>query len=127
MLTTVGYGSNEFPAFYSRESGLKVDVRCDRAQEVSAIWQAKRELGLPGGLLVGVPIPAEYEIPAAEIEPLIEQAVKEAEQKGMRSAAVTPFLLQRINELTGERSLRANLALLKNNARVAAEIAVALT
>jgi len=126
-VTTVGYGSDEFPAFYSRESGLKVDVRCDRAQEVSAIWQAKRELGLLGGLLVGVPIPAEYEIPAAEIEPLIEQAVKEAEQKGMRSAAVTPFLLQRINELTGERSLRANLALLKNNARVAAEIAVALT
>lgn len=125
-VTVVGMGTNEFPAFYSRSSGLPVDVRCDSAAEVADIWRAKRALGLPGGLLVTVPIPAEDEIPAQEIEPAIAQAVAEAEQRGLRSAEVTPFLLSRIAELTGERSLRANIALLKNNAGAAAQIAVAL-
>lgn len=125
-VTVVGYGTDDFPAFYSRSSGLPVDVRCDSPAEVAAIWRAKRTLGLPGGLLVTVPVPAADEIPAPEIEPFIEQAVAEAGAKGLRSAEVTPFLLTRIAELTGERSLRANLALLKNNARVAAEIALAL-
>ncbi len=125
-VTVVGYGTDEFPAFYSRSSGLPVDVRCDSGAEVAAIWRAKRALGLPGGLLVTVPIPAEMEIPAGEIEPAIEQAVREAETRGLRSAEVTPFLLTRIAQLTGERSLRANLALLHNNAAIAAQIAVAL-
>ncbi len=125
-VTVVGYGSDELPAFYSRSSGLKVDVRCDTPQAVAAIWRAKQRLGLPGGLLVGVPIPAEAEIPAHEIEPVIEQAVAEAAAQGLRSAAVTPFLLNRIAKLTGERSLHANVALLKNNARVGAQIAVEL-
>ena len=125
-VTVVGYGTDEFPAFYSRSSGLPVDVRCDSAAEIVALWHAKQKLGLPGGLLVTVPVPAADEIPAAEIEPTILQAVAEAEVQGLRSAEVTPFLLSRIAELSGERSLRANLALLKNNARVAAEIAVAL-
>jgi pseudouridine-5'-phosphate glycosidase len=125
-VTVVGYGTDEFPAFYSRSSGLPVDVRCDDAGDVAAIWQAKQALGLPGGMLVTVPIPQEDEIPAAVIEPVIEQAVAEAEARGLRSAEVTPFLLSRIAELSGEASLRANLALLKNNARVAGEIAVAL-
>jgi pseudouridylate synthase len=125
-VTVVGWGSDEFPAFYSRSSGLPVDVRCDTAQDVAAIWRAKRTLGLPGGLLVAVPIPVEHEIPAHAIEPIIAQAVAEAEAQGVRSAQVTPFLLTRLAELTGEHSLRANLALLKNNASVAAEIAVAL-
>ena len=125
-VTVVGLGTDEFPAFYSRSSGLPTDVRCDTAQEVAEIWRAKRALGLPGGLLVAVPIPVADEIPAQEIEPTIAQAVQEAEQQGLRSAQVTPFLLTRINQLTGERSLRANLALLKNNARAATEIALAL-
>lgn len=125
-VTVVGYGTDEFPAFYSRTSGLAVDVRCDTAAEVAAIWQAKQSLGLPGGLLVTVPVPAEMEIPAAEIEPAIAQAVAEAEARDLRSAEVTPFLLTRIAQLTGERSLRTNLALLHNNAAVAAGIAVAL-
>ena len=125
-VTVIGYGTDHFPAFYSRSSGLPVDVRCDNPAEVAAIWRAKRTLGLPGGLLVTVPVPVADEIPAAEIEPFIEQAVAEAAAQGLRSAEVTPFLLTRIAELTGERSLRANLALLKNNARVAAEIALAL-
>jgi len=125
-VTVVGYGTDDFPAFYSCRSGLPVDVRCDNPAEVAAIWRAKRGMGLPGGLLVTVPVPVDDEIPAAEIEPAIEQAVAEAAVRGLRSAQVTPFLLTRIAELTGERSLRANLALLKNNARVAAEIALAL-
>jgi pseudouridine-5'-phosphate glycosidase len=122
----LGWQTEEFPAFYSRGSGLPVDVRCDSAAEVAEIWRAKRELALPGGMLVTVPIPLEDEIPAAEIEPVILAAVQEAAQRGLRSAEVTPFLLARIAALSGERSLTANIALLKNNARVAAEIAAAL-
>jgi pseudouridine-5'-phosphate glycosidase len=93
---------------------------------VAEIWRAKRQLGLPGGLLVANPIPAESEIPAPEIEPMITQALREATEQGLRSAAITPFLLARLAELTGERSVRANIALLKHNAAVAAQIAVAL-
>lgn len=127
-ITVVGMSTDTLPAFYSRTTaeGLTIDVRCDTAEEVAAIWQAKKELGLPGGLLVTVPIPAEDEIPAAEIEPYIAQALEEADANGLRSAEVTPFLLSRLAQLTGERSLRSNLALLKNNARVAAQIAVSL-
>jgi pseudouridine-5'-phosphate glycosidase len=125
-VTVAGYGTDEFPAFYSRRSGLPVDIRCDTPSEVADLWRAKRQLGLPGGLLVAVPAPAAEEIAAREIEPFIEQAVAEANRQLIRSAEVTPFLLTRLNELTGERSLRTNLALLKNNASVAAEIAVAL-
>lgn len=125
-VTVVGWQSDHFPAFYSRSSGLPVDVRVESAAEVADLWRAKRELGLPGGMLVAAPIPAADEIPAAEIEPVILQAVAEVEQKGLRSALVTPYLLSRLAELTGDRSLRANLALLKNNARIAAQIAVEL-
>jgi pseudouridine-5'-phosphate glycosidase len=125
-VTVVGFGTDEFPAFYSRSSGLPVDVRCDTAREVVAIWHARQSLGLPGGLLVTTPVPVEEEIPAAEIEPAILQALAEAAQRGLRSAEVTPFLLSRIAEITRERSLRTNLALLKNNARLAAQIAMAL-
>ncbi|MCB0122404.1 MAG: pseudouridine-5'-phosphate glycosidase [Caldilineaceae bacterium] len=125
-VTVIGWQSDEFPAFYSRSSGLPVDVRCDSAEEVAALWRAKQALGLPGGLLVAAPVPVADEIPAAVIEPLIEQAVAEAAAQGLRSAAVTPYLLKRIVELSGERSLHANLALLKHNAGVAAEIARAL-
>lgn len=125
-VTVVGYGTDEFPAFYSRTSGLPVDIRCDTPAEVAELWLTKQQLGLPGGLLVTVPVPAEDEIPAAEIEPHIAQAIAEAEARSLRSAEVTPFLLSRLSELTGERSLQTNLALLKNNARVAAGIALAL-
>jgi len=125
-VTVVGWQSDEFPAFYSRSSGLPVDVRCDSAEEVVAIWQAKQQLQLPSGLLVTAPVPAEHEVPAPEIEPLIARAVSEAEAQGLRSAQVTPYLLSRLVELSGERSLQANLALLKHNAAVAAQIAVAL-
>ena len=94
---------------------------------MAEIWRAKRALDLAGGLLVAVPVPAEEEIPSAAIEPQIERALADSEASGLRSAEVTPYLLRRIAELTGDRSLRANLALLRNNARVAAAIAVALS
>jgi pseudouridylate synthase len=125
-VTVIGWQSEEFPAFYSRSSGLPVDIRCDSAAEVVAIWRAKQRLQLPGGLLVTVPVPPEDEIPAEEIEPLIAQAVTEAANQGLRSAQVTPYLLSRLVALSGERTLHANLALLKQNAQVAAQIAVAL-
>ena len=125
-ITVVGYQTDNFPAFYSRSSGLPVDVRCDSAEEIAAIWRAKRALGLPGGLLVTNPIPAADEIPAHAIAPAIVQAVDEAITGGLRSAEVTPFLLSRLAELTGEESIRANVALLLNNARLAGEIAVTL-
>ena len=125
-VTVIGYGTEEFPAFYSRGSGLPVDICCDSPQEVADIWRAKRALDLAGGLLVAVPVPEEDEIPAAQIEPQIEQALADSEAAGLRSAEVTPYLLRRIAQLTGDRSLRANLALLRNNARVAAAIALAL-
>jgi pseudouridylate synthase len=125
-VTVIGYQTDSFPAFYSRSSNLPIDVRCESAAEVAAIWRAKRDLGLPGGLLVTNPIPAADEIPAEAIEPAILQAVEEAATKGLRSAEVTPFLLARLAELTGESSIRANIALLLNNARLAAEIAIAL-
>ena len=125
-VTVIGYGAEEFPAFYSRGSGLPVDICCNSPHEVADIWRAKRALDLAGGLLVAVPVPEEDEIPAAQIEPQIEQALADSAAAGLRSAEVTPFLLRRIAELTGDRSLHANLALLRNNARVAAAIALAL-
>lgn len=122
----VGYGTDEFPAFYSRTSSLPVDVRVDTPAEAAAIIQAKRELGLPGGVLICVPVPAEAELPPAEAQAAIEQALAEAEAAGVHGRDITPFLLARVAALTGERSLRANLALLENNVRVGAQIAAAL-
>jgi len=125
-VTVVGYGTDRFPAFYNRDSGLPVDVRADTPAEVAALFRAQRALGLPCGMLVTVPIPAEFEPPADQMEAAIAQALAEAEAQGIKGKAMTPFLLARVSTLTGEASLRANLALLENNARVAAEIAVAL-
>lgn len=125
-VTVIGYGTDEFPAFYSRGSGLPVDIRCNTPEDVAEIWRAKRGLDLAGGLLVAAPVPKEDEIPAAQIEPQLEQALAECEAGGLRSAEVTPYLLRRIAELTGDRSLQANLSLLRNNARAAAAIAMAL-
>ncbi len=125
-VTVVGYGTDRFPAFYNRDSGLPVDVRADTPAEVAALFRAQRALGLPCGMLVTVPIPAEFEPPADQMAAAITQALDEAEAQGIKGKALTPFLLTRVSALTGEVSLRANLALLENNARVAAEIAVAL-
>jgi pseudouridine-5'-phosphate glycosidase len=123
----IGYGTDEFPAFYSRLSGLPVDVRCDTPEEVAVIVQTRDALELPGGILVAVPIPPGEELPASEAEDAIGRALAEAEAQGITGKAVTPYLLARVSELTGEASLRANVSLLLNNARVASTIAVALS
>jgi pseudouridine-5'-phosphate glycosidase len=121
----VGYGTDRFPSFYSRDSGLPVPMRADTADEVAAMMNAKWSLGMKGGFLVANPIPVEFEIPREEISPAIEEAVQEAQRRGIRGKDVTPFLLARLAEQTAGRSLAANIALVKNNAAVAARIAVA--
>lgn len=124
-VTVLGYQTDEFPAFYTRTSGLPVDARCDTPGELAAIMQARDRLGLPGGLLITVPVPEADALPADVMEEAITLALAEAEGAGIRGRYVTPFLLARVSELTGEASRRANIALLHNNARVAAAIAVA--
>ena len=119
----IGYGTSELPAFFSRASGLPVDSRADTPEQVAAIVRARRQLGLAGGELVTVPVPVEAELPRAEAEAAIAQATQRADAQGIAGAAVTPFILARIAELTNGRSKQANVALLLNNARVAAAIA----
>jgi pseudouridine-5'-phosphate glycosidase len=121
----VGFCTGDFPAFYSRSSGLKVPMRADSPDEVAAIMRSKWELGLEGSVVVANPIPEADEIPASEIEPVIAAALAEADRLGIRGKDVTPFLLAEIVKATKGRSLKANIALVKNNAKVAAEIAVA--
>jgi pseudouridine-5'-phosphate glycosidase len=122
----LGYGADEFPAFFSRTSGCAVARRCDTPRAVADIIRAQRRLGLDGGILIANPIPEADALPAAEIEASIAAAVVEAEAAGVAGKALTPFLLARVNELTAGRSLTANIALVKNNARLAAEIAADL-
>jgi pseudouridylate synthase len=122
----VGFGTDELPAFYSRESGIPVDVRADTADEVAALWRAHRALAAPGAILLCVPPPAGHALPAAEVERAIRDALGEAEARGIRGKEVTPFLLSTVAERTGGRSLEANVALLRNNARTAAAVAAAM-
>lgn len=121
----VGYGTDDFPAFYSRHSDLKCPMRVDTPEAMARLMKAKWGLGLAGGVVVANPIPAEFEIPAAEITPLIEKAVAEARDQKIEGRAVTPFLLSRLARATAGRSLAANIELVKNNAAVAARIAKA--
>jgi pseudouridylate synthase len=121
----VGFRTGDFPAFYSRLSGLRVPMRADSPEDVADIMRSKWDLGLPGAVIVANPIPEADEIPASEIEPVIAAALAEADRLGIRGKDVTPFLLGEIVRATKGRSLRANIALVKNNAKVAAEIAVA--
>lgn len=121
----IGLGTDEFPAFYSRRSGHGLPMRCDSAGEIAGVMRAKWEMGLKGGIVVANPIPADAEIPAAEIAPVIEAALRKAAAKGIRGKETTPFLLAEIAGVTEGRSLAANIALVRNNARVAAAIAVA--
>jgi pseudouridine-5'-phosphate glycosidase len=125
-VTVVGYGCDEMPAFYARASGLAVDARADSPAEVAALARARRALGLPGALLVTVPVPADAEVPQDVLEGALGRALAEAEREGSGGRELTPFLLRRVAEHSGGATLRANLALLESNARVAARIAVAL-
>jgi pseudouridylate synthase len=121
----IGYGTDEFPAFYSRRSGLPVSARVDTPWEVVTYARTHWELGLRSAVLVCQPLPPEDEIPSEEIEGAICQARQEAADQGLHGQPLTPFLLNRLSELTGGKSLKANLSLLKSNARLAALIALA--
>lgn len=123
----VGYRTDQFPAFFARSSGQPVDLRCDTPEEVARLVAAHRALGLRGGLLVGNPIPEEHALLGEAAEAAVAQAVAEAAAAKVGGKALTPFLLGRIVELTDGRSLTANIALIRHNARLAAEIAVALS
>ena len=122
----IAHGQDDFPAFWSRASGLRAPLRMDRAQDIAAAHLMRAALGLPGGQLVANPIPEADEIPRAVIQPEIEAALAEAAALNIAAKAVTPFLLQRIFERTSGRSLQANIALVLSNARLAAAIARAL-
>ncbi len=122
----IGYGADAFPAFWSRDSGLAAPIRLDAPGEIVAFLQAREALGLGGGVLVANPVPEEAEIPAGEMAGVIEQAHADAIRDGVSGKAVTPYMLARILDLTGGRSLETNIALIGNNARLAAEIAVSL-
>jgi pseudouridylate synthase len=122
----IAYGQDSLPAFWSRESDLKAPLRLDTPAQIAASHLMRARLGVPGGQLVANPIPAEAEISAAVLAPMITRAIAEAEAQGIAAKDVTPFLLQRIYDLTEGASLPANIALVRNNARLAAQIAQAL-
>ncbi|MTH63672.1 pseudouridine-5'-phosphate glycosidase [Paracoccus shanxieyensis] len=121
----IAFGQDQLPAFWSRDSGLAAPLRMDDPAQIAAAARMRAELGLSGGQLVVNPIPEACEIPRATMIPVVEQALAEAEDQGIAAKSVTPFLLQRIFELTDGRSLDANIALVLNNARLAARIAAA--
>lgn len=128
MLETLGVpviavGQDRLPAFWSRQSAFAAPLRIDDPAGIAAAHEMRRAIGLPGGQLVANPIPADDEIPAEELAPLIDRALAEARDEGISAKSVTPFLLARIYEFTGGRSLEANVALVLNNARLGAAIA----
>jgi pseudouridine-5'-phosphate glycosidase len=122
----LGYQTAELPAFYSRHSGLPVNLRVDSLPEVVDIIRARDAMGLPAGILVTVPVPIEAEWPAEEAQVIIDQALAKAEQVGITGKALTPYLLQQVSDLSDGRSKKANMALLLNNARLAAQLALTL-
>ncbi|HEX8748694.1 MAG TPA: pseudouridine-5'-phosphate glycosidase [Pyrinomonadaceae bacterium] len=126
-VTLLGYGVEEMPAFYSRTSGLSVDARVDSPEDVAQIARAQSSLRTEGAILVAVPVPAETEVPAEVLEEALDEAIGKAERAGIRGRELTPFLLSRMSERSGGATLAANIALLENNARVAAQIARALS
>jgi pseudouridine-5'-phosphate glycosidase len=122
----IGYQTDHLPAFYSRSSGLKLELRADNAAQIAKIALTHWRMGFSTGALVVVPVPAENEVPANEIKDVIDEALEAVAREGVAGRNVTPFLLSRIAARTGGRALRANIALLKNNARIAGAIAGAL-
>jgi pseudouridine-5'-phosphate glycosidase len=125
-VTVLGWKCEELPAFYSRESGLKVDQRVDSAREAAAVAAARDDLDLACSVLVTVPVPDAYEIPRNELESILSDSLGSAEKSGVGGKDLTPFLLSEMSRISEGRTLEANIALLESNARVAAEIAIAL-
>lgn len=119
----IAYGQDAFPAFWSRDSGLAAPLRMDTALEIARAHRMRAALGLPGGQLVANPVPEADEIARGEIAPIVDRALAEAAEKGIAGKAVTPYLLGRIFELTEGRSLQTNIALVLNNAQLAARVA----
>jgi pseudouridine-5'-phosphate glycosidase len=119
----IAYGTDEFPAFFSRSSGHEAPLRADSAAEIAAVMATKWRLGIAGGVAVVNPIPAEDEIPAEQISGIIDQALADMEAAGIHGKEATPYLLGRIVEITDGASLTANIALVNNNARLGAELA----
>ena len=122
----IGFGSEELPAFYCRESGLKVDYVVNDEKEAAGIIRAMQDLGLGGGMIIANPVPEEFALSMEYMNEMIEEAVSAAEKEGIKGKKLTPYLLNKIKELTGGKSLKANIELVKNNARVAAKIAYEL-
>jgi pseudouridine-5'-phosphate glycosidase len=122
-VTVVGYGCDEMPAFYARQSGLPVDARCDSAEEVARLFGTQRDLGIATALLVTVPVPEAAEVPEALLNKILNESLGDADRSNVTGRDLTPFLLARMAELSHGATLRANIALLENNARVAAQIA----
>jgi pseudouridylate synthase len=122
----IGYRTDRLPAFWSRESEFSVPIRVDTVEEIAALMATKEQLGLSGGVLIANPVPEQAEIPAAEMSAFIEAAVAQAAERGIGGKALTPFLLSHVFEATGGRSLATNIALVKNNAALAARLARAL-
>ena len=120
----IGYGTDELPAFYTRQSGFGVDYRIDTPEELAAALKASNEMGMNAGMLVTNPIPEEFAMPKEIIDKAIDQAIAECEEQGIHGKATTPFLLARVAELTGGDSLASNIRLVFNNAKVAAQTAV---
>lgn len=126
-VTVAGYQCDEMPAFYSRSSGLPVDIRVDSAIDVAGIFTAQRDLNMEAALLVTVPVPDEFEVDADQLNRVLEDALDQAQHEGISGRDVTPFLLSQMASSSKGTTLRANIALLENNARVAAEIAIAVS
>lgn len=122
----IGYGTDEFPAFYARQSGHSVDFRLDSPQAIATVLRTKWDMGIDGGAVIANPVPEAFALQPAFIDGIIEQALREASARGVRGKAVTPFLLQRVADLTGGSSLQTNVALVKYNAALGADIARAL-
>ena len=122
----IGYQTDELPAFYTRQSGFKVDYRIDTPEELAAAFQAKLDCGLKGGMLVTNPIPEQYSMPKEVIDAAINQAIQEMDAAGIHGKQCTPFLLAKVKDLTGGESLASNIQLVLNNARLAAKTACAL-
>ena len=125
-VSVLGWQCDEFPAFYSRTSGLTLDERVETAAEVTAIIKARDDLKLPNAILLTIPVPAEFEIESAELEKILAEALKLAGAQKISGKEITPFLLSQMSERSTGKTLKANIALLENNARIAAEIVIAL-
>ena len=119
----ITYGTDMFPAFYSRESGFTNECRVDDTRKIADLIRTKEQLGLRGGILIACPIPEEDEIPFGKMDVVIKQALKECEEKGVTGKRITPFLLSRVKDLTEGSSLEANIKLVLNNADIGAKIA----